>query len=99
MAQSLHDYTALLPLIDVPRTMPPLPGKNTPSAMEAGVFWAVVGGIRALIEEYSALATADPQIFLTGGDSPLLRPALRGNVVLWPEMTLEGLRLTAEALP
>jgi type III pantothenate kinase len=99
MAQSLHDYTALLPLIDVPRAIPALPGRTTTAAMEAGVFWAVVGGIAALIEQYSALATIPPEIFLTGGDAPLLRPALRGTVVAWPEMTLEGIRLAAEALP
>jgi type III pantothenate kinase len=99
MAQALHDYTALLPLIDVPRTIPMLPGPSTREALEAGVFWAVAGGSNALIERYSAAASALPEIYLTGGDSPLIRPALRGNVVLWPEMTLEGIRLTAESLP
>ncbi len=99
MACSLHDYTALLPLIEVPRAIPPLPGTTTTTAMEAGVFWAVAGGIAALVEQYAATAASAADVFLTGGDADLLRPALRGNVVLWPEMTLEGIRLTAEALP
>jgi type III pantothenate kinase len=99
MAQSLHDYTALLPLIDVPRAVPSLPGASTRAALEAGIFWAVAGGISALIERYAAAAPALPEIYLTGGDAPLLRPALRGKVVVWPEMTLEGIRLTAESLP
>jgi type III pantothenate kinase len=98
MARSLHDYTALLPLIDVPGANPALPGGTTTAAMEAGIFWAVAGGIAALIEQYSAIATSPPDIFLTGGDAPLFRSALRGSVVVWPEMTLEGIRLTAESL-
>ena len=60
---------------------------------------------QALIEQYAAATSATPEIFLTGGDSPLLWPVLRGNVglwpemVLWPEMTLEGILHSAEGLP
>jgi type III pantothenate kinase len=56
-----------------------------------------------------------PQIFLTGGDAKLLEPELSRQLAdpgsphcsvpagetihLWPTMTLEGIRLAAEALP
>ena len=40
-----------------------------------------------------------PKIFLTGGDAHLLHEAVNREAILWPEMTLEGLRLGAEALP
>ncbi len=40
-----------------------------------------------------------PIVWITGGDGPLLRPAIDGNAQLWPEMTLEGLRLAVEAIP
>ena len=40
-----------------------------------------------------------PHIFLTGGEAELLRPAVNERAELWPEMTLEGIRLTAEAQP
>ncbi|HEY7156139.1 MAG TPA: type III pantothenate kinase [Gemmataceae bacterium] len=98
MAAALHDYTALLPRIDVPRQRPPSLGKSTPVAMEVGIFWAVAGGIRALIEQYGTVAAAPPQVFLTGGDGPLLHSVLP-EAQLWPTMTLEGIRLSAEALP
>ena len=98
MAAALHDHTALLPRINVPRRRPPSPGKSTVAAMEAGIFWAVAGGIRALIEQYGAAAAAPPQVFLTGGDGPLLHSVLP-EAQLWPAMTLEGIRLSAEALP
>jgi len=36
-------------------------------------------------------------VYLTGGDAEALQPVLPGAVA-WPNMTLEGIRLTAEAL-
>ena len=97
MAEALHDHTALLPLIDLPRTIPPLPGTSTPAAMAAGVFWAWAGGIRALVNEY-AVQWQNPDDFITGGDGPLLTQTHFGGIS-WPEMTLEGIRLAAEKLP
>jgi type III pantothenate kinase len=98
MVQALHDYTALLPLIEPPRQPPALPGKATPAAMEAGVYWAVAGGVTALIAVYGRRAATPPEVHLTGGDAPALLPALP-DARYWPAMTLEGARLTAEALP
>ena len=95
MAKSLHDYTALLPLIELPRTVPPFPGVATPAAMEVGIFWAVAGGILGLIDVYRRQAGVEPAIFLTGGDTHLLAPALPGAIA-WPTMTLEGILLSQE---
>jgi pantothenate kinase type III len=67
--------------------------------MEAGIFWAAAGGIRALCKEYAAAAAAPPDVFLTGGDGPALHTALGPGVQLWPTMTLDGIRITAEAAP
>jgi hypothetical protein len=36
---------------------------------------------------------------LTGGDAALLAAGLESSVHVWPEMTLEGIRLAAENLP
>jgi type III pantothenate kinase len=99
MALSLHEHTALLPLIPVPAGPPPLPGTSTPEAMAAGVFWAVVGGVQALVRELAARAEAAPDVFLTGGDGPALHGALGPGGRLWPAMTLEGIRLTATERP
>ena len=38
-------------------------------------------------------------IYLTGGDAWLLSHAVDKRAEVWPEMTLEGLRLSAEAQP
>jgi type III pantothenate kinase len=104
MARTLHEHTALLPLIEEHGRIPDVPGTDTHTAIEAGVFWSVVGGIDALVERLAEPASATPVVFLTGGDAPVLEPALRHclrayPLAAWPHMTLEGIRLSAEALP
>src|SRR5207248_1220580 len=68
MAKSLHDYTAALPLVELQKRSPAMPGTSTVAAIEAGVYWAVVGAIRAL----GHALTKDRRVpwvrFLTGGD-------------------------------
>ena len=99
MAQSLHDYTALLPQVEISGPTPPLPGSSTAAAMQAGIFWATAGGINAIVAQMASRSKASPDLWITGGDGPLLQPAIDGNAQLWPEMTLEGLRLAVEAIP
>jgi type III pantothenate kinase len=101
MALALHDHTALLPLVEVRSANPELPGTSTTSAMEAGIYWAVAGAIKALVRQLTTRAGADRrrEVFLTGGDAHLLTPVLDTDYHSWPTMTLEGLRLAAEALP
>jgi pantothenate kinase type III len=77
--------------------------------MQAGVFWAVAGGIKALVRQLASQADTlvdpsntgpppgPPALFLTGGDARLLAPVMDTSMTLWPEMTLEGIRLSAEA--
>lgn len=98
MAKALHDYTALLPIVEPPSSPPPVPATATRPAVEAGIFWAVVGGIEAILRHYRLHYGSALEVFLTGGDGPLLH-ALLADAYLWPEMTLEGIRLSAEALP
>lgn len=98
MIQSLHDYTALLPRIEIPRHAPAVPGLSTTHALELGVFWAVTGGILALIAEYQKECTKTAVVFVTGGDASIVAPKIPDSIH-WPTMTLEGIRLSAEALP
>jgi type III pantothenate kinase len=97
MAKALHDYTALLPLLPPSDKPPAVPGTTTPAAMELGLFWAVAGGIAALLREYRSLCRSEIEVFLTGGDGPRLESVIP-EAQPWPEMTLEGIRLSAEAL-
>jgi len=101
MAGALHEHTALLPLLDPPPSGPPaFPGTSTRAAIEVGVFWAAAGCVQALLRPFEAASPPRPwELFLTGGDGGLLAPALARAHPFWPEMTLEGIRLAAEAHP
>jgi type III pantothenate kinase len=96
MARCLHDYTALLPLIEVPKQMPPVPGKATASAIEAGIFWSVAGGVWGLVAAYGRQFDASPEVFLTGGDSALIASTPLGTGRLCPLLTLNGVQLAAK---
>jgi type III pantothenate kinase len=95
MARALHDYTALLPMVDLTGAVT-LPATATIPAMQAGIFCAVLGGVRELIARLRQQAPRDtaPCVFCGGGDAAVLAPHLPG-AGYWPLMTLEGLRLTA----
>lgn len=109
MSRALHEYTALLPEITVASPVPALPGRSTIPAMQAGVFWAVLGGIEMIARRLRKTGWRVPQVFLTGGDAEWIINALDEDdpvpwmhdfaKTLWPEQTLMGVLLSAEALP
>ncbi len=108
MSKALHDYTALLPEVQVGATVPALPGRSTAAAIEAGVFWTVFGGIEQIFARLARPISRGPHVFLTGGDADHIAAAIdEGNFMLWlaeqvrtpwPEQTLQGILLSAEAL-
>lgn len=106
MALALNQYTALLPVVEVRDPPMEMPGTTTRLAMHAGIFWSVVGGIRELVRELAERSRVPPELYLGGGDgvrlldtlNKLPRPDGCPVYVAWPEMTLEGLRFTAESL-
>ena len=97
MAKSLHNHTAQLPCVEIAEPIPSMPGRSTVPAIQAGIFGAVVGGIRYLARQLAAESSVSPVTFLTGGDAELLAAALKPGVEVWPSMTLEGIRITAKA--
>jgi type III pantothenate kinase len=117
MAKALHDRTALLPEVQVGPAPPPLPGRSTVPAIQAGVFGAVIGGVERIARRLAS-ASREPHVFLTGGDAEWIVQALVGGPAprimpandpppwmaeftrrLWPEQTLQGVLLSAAALP
>jgi type III pantothenate kinase len=101
MAEALYDHTAALPRVAVSHYPPVVPAGTTIHAIAAGIHWAVVGGIRALIEQtLLTLPVEKPlRVILTGGDAADLLPDLRTSEIQWlhrPWLTLEGLRIVAE---
>jgi type III pantothenate kinase len=105
MGRVLHEHTAKLPLIDLTGhpyedTFPP---KNTAAAIRFGIDSAVLGGVNTLL---SLLADKEcrvpPLLLLTGGACHLLDGCIFPSVAeqrFVPTLTLEGIRIAAEALP
>ena len=90
-ARALHLQTAQLPLV-VPREAPPAWGASTLPALEAGIFWGVVGAVRELLTHQAASFKSLPWLVWTGGDAATLAPAITwpsSSVV--PDLVLQGL--------
>lgn len=103
MARALHDYTAKLPLVD-PTDIPndELPPKNTGAAIRWGIYGALVGGVHSLVIYLATRCVSRPWLLLTGGAQQLLAgnefPCVAQTIEI-PALTLEGIRIAAEALP
>lgn len=90
-ARALHVLTAQLPLVE-PREAPPAWGNATLPALEAGVFWGVVGAVRELLTRQSANFDAVPWVVWTGGDAEMLASAVGwGNSRVVPDLVHRGL--------
>ena len=99
--QALHVGTTSLPMIDHSTLVPPENGvgRQTTDAISAGVFWGLVGGIERLIREQSRSLPVEPQLYLTGGDAPLLAETLKADgftARLVPHLVLAGIAVACE---
>ena len=94
-ARAMHEFTDLLPLIEMDElsTPPPALGTVTVDAMRSGLFWGAVGAIRQLTEQLAG--DDDPQVFLTGGAGPAVAELLGRSARHVPHLTLAGIALTA----
>ena len=97
-ARSLHEYTALLPLVlieDLTGESRDPVGDDTIGAIRSGLFWGHVGAVRELLARFeTTFAPATPLVLLTGGGAKLLAAEFPG--ALWePHLSLQGLALVA----
>lgn len=96
-AKSLNRYTALLPEIPV-EELQQAPkqalGKNTRAALQSGLFWGLVGGIREMTGLLSKLSDQPAQLYLTGGGSHVLAPCFPKGEWM-PHLNLQGIVLAA----
>lgn len=79
--QSLAQRTAALPAIQLPPQLPSRWAKQTSVAIESGIIYTVLAGIRDFIEDWRS-QFPNSQIALTGGDALLLLTYLQ---VQFPE--------------
>ena len=89
-ARALHQLTAQLPCIE-PAHEPPAWGASTRPALEAGIYWGVVGAIREILTRQGDPSSLG-RVVWTGGDAPWLAASVawpRSEVV--PNLVLQGL--------
>jgi len=104
-ARAFHQFTDLLPLIDMQSLAEPPPaiGESTVPAMTSGLYWGAVGGVKQLIELFGHEAAkyggpsdrASPQVFLTGGAAQSVARLLPGDAQLVPDLVLSAIAITA----
>jgi len=89
---ALRRDTAQLP--DVPLSLPEDPvGQSTQSALQSGIMWGLVDGVRGMLSRLSTSLPDPPRIILTGGWSSLLAPHLDRVDHTAPHLVLEGIRI------
>ncbi len=90
-ARSLHSGAAALPLVEteVTENTPQPLGRDTRQAIESGVFWGAVGGLRELVAKLSEGLPKPPDLFVTGGDGEALARCLPAARYV-PNMVLSG---------
>jgi type III pantothenate kinase len=103
MAESLHQFTAKLPLVELDRVRPSEPpGRNTRAAIQAGISSAIMGGVSLLVSQMAAARESRVRVFLTGGALGELGRVHFGEAAATepvPTLTLEGIRIAVESLP
>ncbi|MDO4574406.1 MAG: type III pantothenate kinase [Planctomycetia bacterium] len=98
-AHALYQGTDALPELDVQplleeknvrRNLSPV-GRNTHDAMEAGLYWGIVGAIRELVSQTSRSLSQTPDRFITGGGAGTVCQSLCDAFVHVPEMVMRGI--------
>jgi type III pantothenate kinase len=102
-ARALEEQTDALPHVAIELWhAPPSPlGKATVPAIESGVFWGAVGAVRELVGHLSRGLKTPPDIFVSGGNAPLIVEQLRSSVpspvTHVPHLVLSGIALSRPA--
>lgn len=94
MTEYLHERTALLPRIRVCRCRRVV-GRSTVQAMQAGAYYGYPGLVRAVLAEiHRQMGWTAAPVVATGGYARMMAERVPEIRHVWPDLTLEGLRLT-----
>ncbi|MCM3006928.1 type III pantothenate kinase [Priestia koreensis] len=90
--EALYSRAAKLPRIEIARPSHII-GKNTVSAMQAGIVYGYVGQVEGIVSRMKAEAKTEPKVIATGGLATLV--AKESNIIdiVDPFLTLKGLQL------
>lgn len=73
-------------------------GCSTPDAVAGGTQRGLIGAVTLLVAEQVAALGGQTEVFLTGGDAPLLRAHLKPPVREVPDLVLKGLARMLDTL-
>lgn len=93
--EALHQAAAKLPNIAVQKPMKAI-GTTTETAMQAGIYFGYLGLIERVVTEITHEMQAAPLVLATGGLGGLFSKATPLINHYLPDLTVEGLRLTAD---
>lgn len=69
----------------------PVLGRSTAECVSSGVYYGLAGGVDRLVREIEKTLSHHLRLFITGGDAMRLKPLLKAQTVLEPELVLKGL--------
>ncbi|MEO5356468.1 MAG: type III pantothenate kinase [Nitrospirae bacterium YQR-1] len=98
LSESLHNHTAMLPLVQLEGIKPSALGKDTEEAVLSGVFYGTAGAVDNITREIERELGYNISIAVTGGNAPLMESFLREVDLYDLNLSLKGLGLLYERL-
>ena len=95
-AEALYQRAAKLPRVELSRPRTVI-GKDTVSAMQAGILFGYAGLVDGIVERMKREFSREAKVIATGGLAGLVAPETTSITEVIPDLTLEGLRLLFEA--
>ncbi|GED55111.1 MULTISPECIES: type III pantothenate kinase [Brevibacillus] len=93
--EALVSRAAKLPRIEIAKPSSVV-GRNTISAMQAGIYYGFVGQVEGIVRRIKAEYGTQPTVVATGGLAPLIANEAECIDVVDGDLTLKGLRLIYE---
>ena len=90
--EALYTRASKLPRIEITRPESII-GKNTVSAMQAGILYGYVGQVEGIVARMKAQSNVEPLVIATGGLAPLIANESTAIDIVEPFLTLKGLQL------
>ncbi|MGE7591378.1 type III pantothenate kinase [Peribacillus sp. NPDC101480] len=90
--EALYSKAAKLPRIEISRPEGII-GKNTVSAMQAGILYGYVGQVEGIVNRIKVQSNLEPTVIATGGLATLIANESTVIDVVEPFLTLKGLQL------
>ncbi|TYR78219.1 type III pantothenate kinase [Priestia megaterium] len=90
--EALYSRASKLPRIEIARPSS-IVGKNTVSAMQAGILYGYVGQVDGIVARMKAQSNVNPKVIATGGLATLIAKESDIIDIVDPFLTLKGLQI------